>query len=175
MTILSLLLIPLYLYSNNTDMIRDVNNRFVKLISLPASLGLTLLFALFALLMVPFAYLYALYGKWQLLCKKRPKTEDYSREKSNTPKMKVKNRSKDAIAKDLLLFLVLGIPILLVSWLLDCYTFLVKIYRDDIISYEDAANHDYVMNEEQFAELEAFCKQEMRMMVMASYNKVATK
>lgn len=70
---------------------------------------------------------------------------------------------------------MLGIPILLVSWLLDCYTFLVNIYRDDIISYEDAANHDYVMNEEQFAELEAFCKQEMRMMVMASYNKVATK
>ena len=58
---------------------------------------------------------------------------------------------------------------LLVSWALDVYHFLMHIYRSDIRSYEVQESRDFVMTEEQFAELESFCQDEMKKMIQANY------
>ena len=61
--------------------------------------------------------------------------------------------------------MALGIPFLICSWFIDCYIFLINIYRDDIMSYDQGNSRDFVMSEQQFEELEAFCKTEMKKMV----------
>lgn len=47
-----------------------------------------------------------------------------------------KERTLNDIGKDLLLFILLGLPMLLASWVVDVFYFLTQIYRSDIRSYE---------------------------------------
>mmetsp|Transcript_15749 Transcript_15749/g.21311 ORF Transcript_15749/g.21311 Transcript_15749/m.21311 type:complete len:95 (-) Transcript_15749:347-631(-) len=58
---------------------------------------------------------------------------------------------------------------LLLSWLIDVYHFLVHIYRSDIRSYEVVTSKEFIMTEEQFAELELFCQDEMSKLILSSY------
>ena len=56
--------------------------------------------------------------------------------KATKKKKASKERTLDDIGKDLLLFILLGLPMLLASWVVDVIYFLTHIYRSDIRSYE---------------------------------------
>jgi len=67
--IFALLLVPLYAVISDVETIRSINTAYTKIIYLPIALCLTVIFAFFSLLMIPFAYLSALSGKLQMLCR----------------------------------------------------------------------------------------------------------
>ena len=127
---------------------------------------MTAIFAVFSLIMVPFAYLKALYTKVRILACYKPKSDKKSRKnvyaKDKSVSDKVKKRKNTEQGADLVIFLVFGLPMLIISWALDTYHFIEHIYRSDIKNYGSAADNSDVMTEEQFIKLEAFCQHEFR-------------
>ena len=55
------------------------------------------------------------------------------------------------------------------AWTLDCYHFLVHIYRSDISNYAVISQREFIMTEQQFEQLEEYCREQMRAHVVRSY------
>ena len=115
---------------------------------MPIALMACSLFAAFTLAFVPFAYLYATFFKIMLFISTTKQPKDESNEKPNGKAVEHSKRSSDEIGKDLLVFIIMGVPILLVAWTLDCYHFLVHIYRSDISNYAVVSQREFIMTEQ---------------------------
>jgi len=61
--VFAILLVPLYACISDMTTVRKINTIFAKAVYAPIALLMSVVFAAFSLLMVPFAYLFALYGK----------------------------------------------------------------------------------------------------------------
>jgi len=82
---------------------------------------LTVGFMAMTLVMVPFAYLAAISKKIKLMRRKKSLYEEDDDSNSNHP-----------IVGDLLIFIVAGLPLLMLAWLKDAFYFLKSTYRDDV-------------------------------------------
>lgn len=121
-------MLPFYIFTKDEQRLRQVNESFTKFTFSPVALILTVFFATFNLVTLPFAYLVAIAKKIQLL------RSQYLYEKQNKSKMQ-RIESSDTL-KDLLLFILLGIPILILGQIRDAYDFLKLTYRDDIKDFD---------------------------------------
>ena len=164
---IAILLAPYFYCVKDEQRLIAVNEAFTKVAFAPIALLACALFAAFSLVMVPFAYLYAVRIKLQNLCSYEQQAEK-TRKAAKKGKTS-KKRAFDAIGKDLLLFVLLGVPLLLASWFVDVYYFLTHIYRSDIRSYESQLQKEFIMTEEQFEELESFCQDEMKKMIQSNF------
>ena len=80
--------------------------------------------------------------------------------------------------KDLIVFVFLGIPILLLGQIRDAYDFARLTYRDDIREFNDES--EFKMTEAQFSDLELFVQEELKKVSASSFkteeaNMVSTK
>lgn len=109
--VLAVLLVPIFCCVKDERKQRVINDKFVKLLFLPVALLLTVTFMAFNLVMLPFAYLTAIYQKYTLMMAKRQKEAI----KHRAGKKLGKHRSCSSVALDLLMFIVLGVPILVAA------------------------------------------------------------
>ena len=118
--IFAIFLIPIFCcYRKDKKRLQAINEKFTKMIYAPIALFVVLIFAALTLMMVPFAYLAALYHKIRIMTCHMPKKN------SSNARSKTKKRTSGQMTKNLLIFLLLGIPMLLLSWVKDTYYFLV--------------------------------------------------
>jgi len=105
--VLSVLMMPVFSCVSDERKLRRINDAFTKLMFAPIALLLTLLFMGFNLVLMPLAYLAAIFRKLTVL-----------RQKLQTPqslKEDGKLRPTSAVAFDLFVFAVFGLPMLAVS------------------------------------------------------------
>ena len=81
--IFAVLLVPFFCLSKDKRSIRAVNEIFTKLIYAPIAVLITACFAAFSLLMVPFAYLVAIYEKIKILALHKSKADEKKKKSHN--------------------------------------------------------------------------------------------
>ena len=136
--IFAIFLVPLFCcFRKNEKRAQLVNERFTKVAYAPIALLILLIFASLTLVMIPFGYIIAIYHKLRILCliwrKGREKNDKAGASKS-------KRRTPEMVVKDLVIFLLFGVPMLIISWAVDCFYFLKSTYRDDIKNYSQMVN-----------------------------------
>lgn len=109
--IVAILMVPYYLLVKDEDRLQKTNDTFTKVLFLPIALLVTLVFIAGNLMLVPFAYLVATVKKIKLVLKA-------SRKKKATAPKVMSN------GLDLAFFVILGIPMLLVSQIFDAFYFM---------------------------------------------------
>ena len=146
--ILAILLVPFFCLIKDERKIRAINEAFTKVIYVPIAALMTVLFAVLSLLMVPVAYLVALYGKIIILVSQKPKIYKKKKKSDASSDKKTKKRAGLSMGQDLIIFILLGLPMLVISWLLDIKHFLVNIYRSDVKNYGLMKTKNLIMTEE---------------------------
>ncbi len=76
-----------------------------------------------------------------------------------------KKRSSTDVGKDLVMFILVGLLILLAAQMKDAYHFLSSIYRSDVKEYATGSSGDYIMTEEQFERVKLFFEDQMSKLV----------
>ena len=76
--VLAIILVPIFLCLRDENKIRKINNFFAKLSFVPLALVLTIVFMAMNLIMLPFAYLMAIFWKCKILIKKQSKSKKAS-------------------------------------------------------------------------------------------------
>ena len=137
MNVLALFMAPFYCCIKDENRLRKLNDRFTKVIFAPVALIITAFFVASNLVLLPFAYLAALYKKAQLL---REKNKLDTRIASMTLK-----KASVVSWTDILVFTILGIPLLLFAQVKDAWNFLSLIYRDDTKEFNLNAKKEHVM------------------------------
>ena len=115
----------------------------------PFAFLLMILFLALSLALLPFAYLSAIIKKIKLIVNVRGK---FTKKKSLRVKLVI---SKTPWA-DLFMFIILGVPILIIATFKDSYNFLLLSYRKDVMEFGFDNIKEYILTEEQFENLEAF-------------------
>ena len=152
---LAIVLIPVYSCIRNEQVLKKVNDAATKLMYAPVALLLTLVFMALNLALLPFAYFVSIYQKLMLL-KHKAAGQDSRRMGSK------KVRPVSAVAVDLAVFIVFGVPLLILSQLADAFYFVASIYRSDVMAYGALESDvEFTMSEMQFAMLEQFFSDEM--------------
>ena len=128
MNVLAVPLLPVYFFVKNQDTLISLNDKFTRVQYLPLAIIFTAIFAVLNLCIVPFAYLSALIKKVNLALNRQERLQS---ELS-------KHTEVDNPFSDFGLFLLLGLPMLVVSALLDTLYFMGNLYRDDVkeLGYE---------------------------------------
>ena len=126
-----------------------MNHRFTQLLYSPVALVFTAIFLALNLILLPFAYFAAIYKKCMLLRGKN--------QLNNKVASLVSKQFKAASCQDILIFIVLGIPMLLLAQVRDTYQFLMLTYRSDVREFNLSAQEEHIMTTEQFEILESFC------------------
>ena len=147
--VLAILMAPFYLYIKDQKLLKKVNDAFTKVIFGPAALAITALFVALNLVLLPFAYLAAIYKKAKLVNMRLPKRHERGD--------RVRDMRSDSPSVELITFVLLGLPILLIDQLKDAYIFLSLMYRDDVKEFGLETLKETFLTEEQFECLEAFC------------------
>lgn len=109
----AVILVPFYCCNKDERRLQSCNDTFSKLVYAPIALVFSILFALMNLVLLPFAYLAAIYHKVALLCalsKKKAKSGKKSKSKDKKAK-----RTTDQVLIDLFVFIVFGVPILVLA------------------------------------------------------------
>ena len=146
---LATLMIPFYLCVKDEDRLKYVNDIFTKVIFAPVAIFLTVLFLAFSMLLLPFAYLSAIVKKIKVIMNFRGKVE---KKKARGAK-KVMSKTPWV---DLLLFIILGLPMLVLAQLKDTFNFLLLSYRRDVREFGFDMHKEVILTEEQFENLELF-------------------
>ena len=144
--VLAILMAPVYWYVSDQKLLKKINDTFTKVIFAPVALSFTALFMAMNLILLPFAYLAAILKKAKLVNMKLPgknKTGD-----------RVRDLRSDQPSLDLLTFIFLGLPLLILGQVKDAYIFLSLWYRDDVKEFGLEAVKETFLTEEQFECLE---------------------
>ena len=132
--IFAFFMIPFYMFIKDEQKLRRMNDVYCKFMFVPSALCLTVIFSVANLLLVPFAYLAAIFKKIKLL-----------RDRKDYTKRKIKE--SDTTVSDLAKFILLGIPMLLMSVGKDAYIFLTLTYREDVKEYGDECEKEHCLTE----------------------------
>ena len=154
--ILSLLMIPFYMLVTDEKRLISVNDKFTKVMFAPIAVILTCIFMAMNLLLLPFAYLAAIYKKFQLLVNKPKNQPRFLTSESLTP------TANTASLTDLVSFILLGLPLLLMAQLRDAVQFLFLEFREDVNEFGFGFSKEHIMTEGQFEILEQFCQEEVK-------------
>ena len=142
--LMALLMIPFYLFVKNERVLIRVNDIFTKVIFAPIALLITVIFMAINALLLPFAYFVAILKKIKLLRNQRK------------PNFRLIEGASPQTCLDLTVFILLGLPILLLNQFKDAYHFLMLIYRDDVKEFGFESKKDYILSERQFEIVEQF-------------------
>ena len=168
--IAAIVLVPFYCCIKDERRLISINEKFNKAIYAPIALISAILFAAINMLLMPLAYIVAMFTKITLLRSlSMKKKQSFVKPSKKSKKIKEKvlgnpSKSADAVCKDLIVFILFGLPFLLGAQVVDLYYFITSIYREDVESYESqslGSKPDFIMNEEQFKLLEKFLKDEL--------------
>ena len=107
LNLLALVMIPFYLCVKDEKKLRTGNDTFTKIAFLPLALFLTMIFMALNLVSLPFAYIIAILKKVSLL-----RSQRQFEEQSNSKMQRIESKKTQ---KDLIVFVFLGIPILLLG------------------------------------------------------------
>ena len=133
--ILALLMIPFYILVKNEERLVKVNDVFTKAMFFPIALSFTAMIIAVNLLLLPLAYFAAIWKKITLI------------------RIKVKSEK----VFDLVTFVFLGVPLLLLVQIRDALHAPFIFYRTDVKELTSAAQlEEYLISEEQFEMIEAF-------------------
>ena len=119
--VFALLMIPFYLCIKDEDRLRRFNNFVTKMLFTPIAIVTTVFFMFFTSIMLPFAYFAAIFKKIKLMRRKRSTLFNEDESDFHTPTI-----------WEVLLFILFGLPMLILAWLKDIYFFLKSTYREDV-------------------------------------------
>ena len=105
--VLAIFMIPVYMCVKDKKKLKRINDVFTKLIFFPTALAITAFFIAFNLVLIPFAYLTTVFKKAKMMC------VDMSGQRKTGER--VKNMKSKSPGGDFLLFLLLGLPMLIVT------------------------------------------------------------